>query len=105
MISATSASGSGVKINNGVQEVTIEVTSFGYKSDVKTLKAGIPVKLLLVTKNVQSCARSFLIPSLNYSQILPTNGTTEFDFTPEEVGILNYTCSMGMYTGLFNVIR
>jgi sulfite exporter TauE/SafE len=105
VIGGASDSGPGVKINNGVQEVTIEVTSFGYKSDVKTLKVGVPVKLLLVTKNVQTCARSFVIPSLNYSKILPTDGTTEFDFTPESTGILTYTCSMGMYTGSFNVIE
>jgi heme/copper-type cytochrome/quinol oxidase subunit 2 len=85
--------------------VTIEVTNFGYKADVNTLKVGVPVKLLLVTKNVQSCARSFVIPSLNYSKVLPVNGVTEVNFTPEVVGILTYTCSMGMYTGSFNVIE
>ncbi len=104
VISANKASGSNANIKGGVQEVTIEVTSFGYKSDVKTLKIGVPVKLLLVSKNVQSCARSFVIPSLNYSNVLPVNGTTEVNFTPESTGVLTYTCSMGMYTGSFNVI-
>jgi len=85
--------------------VNIEVSNFGYKADVNTLKVGVPVKLLLVTKNVQSCARSFVIPSLNYSKVLPLNGVTEINFTPEVVGILTYTCSMGMYTGSFNVIK
>jgi sulfite exporter TauE/SafE len=85
--------------------VNIEVTNFGYKSDINTLKVNVPVKLLIVTKNVQSCARSFVIPSLNYSKILPVDGVTEVDFTPESTGILTYTCSMGMYTGSFNVIK
>jgi uncharacterized protein len=85
--------------------VNIEVTNFGYKSDINTLRVGVPVKINLITKNVASCARSFVIPSLNYSKVLPVNGTTEIDFTPSQTGILTYTCSMGMYTGQFTIIN
>jgi sulfite exporter TauE/SafE len=85
--------------------VNIEVTNFGYKSDINTLKVGVPVKINLITKNVTSCARAFVIPSLNYSKVLPANGTTEINFTPEAAGILTYTCSMGMYTGQFTIIN
>ncbi|KKR72219.1 MAG: putative membrane protein, partial [Candidatus Woesebacteria bacterium GW2011_GWA2_40_7] len=92
-------------IINGKQEVTITVTSGGYKTDVNTLKLGIPVKLTLITNNVLSCARAFIIPSLNYSKVLPVTGTTVFEFTPETLGQLTYTCSMGMYSGSFNVIK
>ena len=92
-------------IVNGKQDVTITVTSNGYKTNVNTLKLGIPVKLTLITNNVMSCARAFVIPSLNYSKILPVTGTTVFEFTPEKLGQLTYTCSMGMYSGSFNVVK
>ena len=92
-------------IKNGVQEVTINVRSGGYSSKTTQLKAGIPVRLTLASSNVQSCARSFLIPSLKISKILPQNGVSTIEFTPTSAGLLSYTCGMGMYTGKFEVIN
>jgi len=91
-------------IQNGVQEVVINAVTGGYESDVTTLKANVPVRLNVVTQNTQGCSRSFTIPSLGYSAILPETGTETFEFTPTKTGRLAYTCSMGMYTGYFNVI-
>lgn len=93
------------KVTSGKQEVTITVTSGGYKTNVNTLKLGVPVRLTLVTNNVLSCARAFVIPSLNYSKVLPVTGTETFEFTPTKLGQLTYTCSMGMYSGFFNVVE
>jgi len=85
--------------------VNIEITNRGYKADVNTLKLGVPVKLILKASNVTSCARAFTIPDLNYFKILPATGTEEIEFTPTKLGNLTYTCSMGMYSGSFNVIK
>jgi uncharacterized protein len=85
--------------------VNIEITNRGYKADINTLKLGVPVKLILNTKGVTSCARAFTVPDLNYFKILPETGTTEIKFTPTKLGNLTYTCSMGMYSGSFNVIE
>jgi len=85
--------------------VNIEITNRGYKADVNTLKLGIPVKLILKASNVTSCARAFTIPDLNYFKILPGTGIEEIEFTPTKLGNLTYTCSMGMYSGSFNVVE
>jgi len=92
-----------IKINNGKQEVTIYIGGHGYRSDTHTLKVGVPVKLTLVSQNAQGCARAFTIPDLNFFKVLPANGTQIIEFTPKSVGSLIYTCSMGMYSGFFNV--
>jgi uncharacterized protein len=92
-------------IDSGTQNVEITVTNSGYESDANTLKVGVPVKLKITTKNVQSCARAFTIPDLNYSKVLPVTGTEYFEFTPTKIGPLVFTCSMGMYSGSFNVIE
>ena len=84
---------------DGKQEVFIHATSRGYTSKTTTLKFGVPVKLVMVSHNVQSCARSFIIPSLGISKILPQDGNTVIEFTPNKSGILTYSCGMGMYTG------
>jgi len=92
-------------VNSGVQEVTITVTSGGYKANVNTLKLGVPVRLTLVTNGVAGCSRAFTVPDYNISKILPQTGTEIVEFTPEKLGNLTYTCSMGMYSGYFNVIK
>ncbi len=93
------------KINNGVQEVTINVYNNGYTSGINTLKVNVPVRLTLITNNVRSCIRAFAIPEFNIFKVLPTDGEETIEFTPTKVGRLTYTCSMGMYTGSFTVIK
>lgn len=85
--------------------VNITVTNRGYTADVNTLKLGVPVKLILKTNQVTSCARAFTIPDLNYFKMLPATGTEVIEFTPTKTGQLIFTCSMGMYSGSFNVIN
>ena len=92
-------------IVNGVQNASITVTNNGYYPKVISLKKGVPVHLTLKTIDVQSCSRSFTIPTLNIQTLLPITGETSIDFTPKDSGPLAFSCSMGMYTGLFNVIN
>lgn len=100
-----SSRGTSAKIVGGVQEATINVYSNGYKSNTNTLKVNVPVKLTLISNNVRSCAKAFAIPEFNIFKVLPSDGTETIGFTPTKVGTLTYTCSMGMYTGSFNVIE
>ncbi len=92
------------KQNNGYQEVTISVASYGYAPNNISIKKGIPTKLYLQTNQTQGCSRAFTIPSLGISKVLPTTGTTILEFVPLKSGPLAFSCSMGMYTGTFNVI-
>jgi len=90
--------------NSGTQQATIYVATGGYTSPVKKLKVGVPVELSLVSTNTTGCARSFVIPSLGVSKIVPETGTETLTFIPAKTGTLAYTCGMGMYTGSFEVI-
>jgi sulfite exporter TauE/SafE len=92
-------------IIDGKQNVTITVTSRGYKANVNTLKLGVPVKLTLITNSVAGCSRAFTIPDYNISKLLPVTGETILEFTPDKLGNLTYTCSMGMYSGQFIIIN
>lgn len=93
-----------VIIKNGIQETQITVTNNGYTPQVITLKKDIPVRLTLNTIDVQSCSRSFTIPALNIQKLLPESGETIIEFTPHNLGALAFSCSMGMYTGRFNIV-
>lgn len=94
-----------VPLKNGVQHVSITVNNGGYSPNSLTLKKGVPVRLTLKTVNVQSCSRSFTIPALNIQRLLPSTGETTIEFTPKKLGALVFSCSMGMYTGRFNIIN
>lgn len=85
-------------------EVNIRVYGTGYDADVNTLKVGKPVRIKLKTENTRGCARAFTIPAYNIIKVLPETGETIIEFTPTKTGRLTYTCSMGMYSGSFNVV-
>ena len=56
--------------------------------------------LNLVTNQTYSCARDFVIPALDYYELLPDTGTVQVNIPAQEKGsTLFFTCSMGMYTG------
>ncbi len=84
-------------------EITIDVKNNGYTASTNTLKIGVPVKIILRTNKTAGCARAFTIPEYNISKVLPVTGTEIIEFTPTKLGRLTYTCSMGMYSGIFNV--
>ena len=90
--------------NSGKQDVEITVSNNGYQSSARTLKVGVPVNLSLITKNTKGCSRAFTIPEYNITRILAETGIQTVEFTPSRRGRLTYTCSMGMYTGYFEVI-
>ncbi|MBI2600776.1 sulfite exporter TauE/SafE family protein [Candidatus Daviesbacteria bacterium] len=89
---------------NGVQNVDINIESSGYNPRYLQVKSGIPVKMNLISKNVYSCALAFRIPALKIAKNLNPTGVETIEFTPTKKGKIVYTCSMGMYSGIMEVI-
>jgi sulfite exporter TauE/SafE len=76
----------------------VNVTENGYSPVVMHMPADQPVSLVWVTENTQTCARSVVIPGINYQKILPPTGRIELKFSAQPKGtVLRYACSMGMY--------
>lgn len=92
-------------VTSGIQEVTMNVTDGGYEASATTLRAGVPVRLTLVTNNTRGCTRAFTIPDMNLTKTLKETGREVVEFTPTKTGRLAYTCGMGMYTGSFAVVN
>lgn len=97
-------SNSQIGTKNGVQQILIQVKSNGYSPNRLQVKAGIPVQLTLQTKNVYTCASSFILKAFNISMQLGPNDSQTVTFTPTKKGRYSFTCSMGMYTGILEVI-
>lgn len=89
---------------NGVQEITINILNSGYQPNRLRVKSGQPVKLTLKSRDTYSCALSFVFKEFNINTFLEANDTKSFIFTPTKPGRYPFSCSMGMYTGVLEVI-
>ncbi|HMN19395.1 MAG TPA: sulfite exporter TauE/SafE family protein, partial [Candidatus Moranbacteria bacterium] len=89
---------------NGVQVVRMTESSRGYSPNKFTIQKGVPVKWVIDAQDPYSCAASLMIAKLGIRQNLKA-GENVIEFTPKEAGRLLFSCSMGMYTGVFNVVE
>lgn len=81
-------------------EVFLTVANEGYFPRTLAAPAGRAFTLNLVTDQTYSCARDFVIPALDYYQLLPDTGTVQVNIPAQTKGsTMFFTCSMGMYTG------
>jgi sulfite exporter TauE/SafE len=81
-------------------EAVLYVQNEGYFPQTLSVPAGKDFTLNLVTDQTFSCSRDFVIPALDYYELLPDTGTVQVNIPAQEKGSqLFFTCSMGMYTG------
>ena len=88
----------------GQQQVTIDVMNYGYEPEYVQVKVGVPVTLTLRSQEVSSCALAFVFKEFGITTFLDSTDTQSFTFTPQKKGRFVYTCSMGMYSGVLEVI-
>lgn len=99
--------GSNVSQGNSIataQNIEIAITSRGYFPNYIKVKKGLPVTITLRSQDAYSCASAFRIPSLGIGRNLQPNEIQEITFTPEQIGQIPFSCSMGMYRGVIEVI-
>jgi len=85
-------------------KITINVTGYGYSPSYFRVKKGEEITVSVVAKEAYSCASAFRVPQLGVARNLGPNETYVFKFTPQEAGQITFTCSMGMYRGIIEVI-
>jgi len=86
-------------------QITINISNSGYSPRYFKVKVNQPVQLTLISKNVHSCALSFIFKDFNIRTLMKPNDTQTFTFTPTKVGNFTFSCSMGMYSGTMEVIE
>ncbi|AFY73584.1 hypothetical protein Syn7502_01516 [Synechococcus sp. PCC 7502] len=90
------------EISDGVQEVTITVDG-GYVPSLVTVKRGQPVRLQFNRRDPSSCLEKVLFPDFHVAQDLTLNQTTPVEFTPDSLGVFQFSCGMGMFHGAIAV--
>lgn len=93
-----------VPVNNGVQQVTINVLNKGYEPNYIKVKRDLPVELTLKSNETYTCALSFVFKEFGIKTFLAATDTQTFTFIPKKPGKYVFTCSMGMYSGIMEVI-
>lgn len=91
---------------NGQQVVTMTASPGGYTPNHFKIKAGIPVLWNITSSGNAGCASAIVAPQLFPDRIVLTADTvTTKEFTVSSPGTYRFSCTMGMYTGSFEVIN
>jgi sulfite exporter TauE/SafE len=88
----------------GIQHILIAVKPTSYSPSRVQVRAGLPTMLTLRTNGSRECTNGFVIPAMNLERSLPEKGDTMIDLGKPSPGRINYTCSVGMYRGVIEVL-
>jgi len=89
-------------VDEGFQEIHMDVTSAGWEPASFVLKPGIPVRWVINGKQINGCNNAIVVPEYGLDfDIVP--GEQVIEFTPDREGIVKWSCWMGMIPGQFIV--
>jgi hypothetical protein len=87
-----------------VQTIEMEANALGYKPARFTLIRGVPVKWVINATQITSCNNRIVVPALKLEFDLKP-GVQTIEFTPEQAGVVPWSCWMGMIRGSFDVVE
>lgn len=91
----------GMAIASGdYQEINMKVDRYGWNPDTFVVKRGIPVKWNIYVEKLTYCFQGIRVPEYGLRADFTREGeTVTLEFTPEEEGMILFTCWMGMARG------
>jgi plastocyanin domain-containing protein len=95
---AGSAAAAAVAGQGGAQEVEIRVRG-GYSPSVVRVRRGEPVRLVFDRQESSGCSEEVVIGDFGVRKFLPAGERTVVELRPEEAGMHEFTCGMGMLRG------
>ncbi|MDD5036370.1 MAG: sulfite exporter TauE/SafE family protein [Methylococcaceae bacterium] len=84
------------------QTIVMEVSNSGYSPNQFVLRKGVPVKWVIDAKELNECNRGIVVPRYGLKIALKP-GVQTIEFTPQEAGVVAWSCWMGMIPGTFIV--
>jgi sulfite exporter TauE/SafE/copper chaperone CopZ len=92
----------GIEMKDGYQIIRMDVTRYGWEPDRFVLAKGVPVKWIITGVEINSCNNAIVVPE--YGLNFPVReGEQVIEFTPNENGVISWSCWMGMIPGAFVV--
>ncbi|MDO9105099.1 MAG: sulfite exporter TauE/SafE family protein [Methylovulum sp.] len=86
------------------QTIAMDVLRKGYFPSQFTLRKGVPVKWVINGKELNECNKAIVVPQYGLDIKLQA-GRQIIEFTPPEVGVVPWSCWMGMIPGTFIVVE
>lgn len=87
-----------VQIVNGKQIVQMKVVGLSYSPYQFVVYQGVPVEWQIDGTQAEGCAQVITAPSIGITEYLPKDGIKTITFTPQKLGTLSFSCTMGMTT-------
>lgn len=87
----------------GYQTIEMHFDEEGKTLGQVVLRKGVPVKWKIYNEHGQSCVSGVVVPKLGLDVPLK-KGEQIIEFTPQQEGLITWTCNMGMTTGTFLVV-
>ena len=87
----------------GYQTVEMNFSEAKQNPNVIVLQKGVPVRWKIHNDQTQSCVTGLVVPKLGLDVPLK-KGEQIIEFTPQQAGLIPWSCSMGMTTGTFRVV-
>lgn len=86
------------KIVDGKQIINMQVVGLSYSPHQFTVAQGIPVEWRIDGSRAEGCAQVISVPKLGIVKYLSPGAPTVIAFTPQELGTIGFSCTMGMTT-------
>jgi sulfite exporter TauE/SafE len=86
------------------QTISMEVLKSSYSPSRFTIRKGIPLRWEIDVKELNECNKVIVIPQYDM-KIELKKGKQTVEFTPKEVGVIPWSCWMGMIPGTFIVVE
>lgn len=86
------------EIINGKQIIDMQVVGLDYSPHQFTVAQNIPVEWRIDGSRAEGCAQVISVPKLGIVKYLSPNAPTVIAFTPQEIGTIGFSCTMGMTT-------
>ncbi len=96
--------GTRAAVQDGVQVVRMTATSSGYSPNKFIVQKNIPVRWEIDGQQIYGCQGTIQSPQAGIQLTNLKEGENVFEFTPKDVGVINFSCSMGMFSGQFKVV-
>lgn len=97
--------GTSAEMRDGKQVVRMVATASGYSPNKFIVKKDIPVRWEIDGQEIYGCQGTLQSPQAGIQLTYLKEGENVFEFIPKEAGIINFSCSMGMFSGQFKVVE
>jgi len=87
----------------GYQSIEMNLSETDKPPSVIVLQKGVPVRWKIHNNETQSCVTGVVAPKLGLD-VPVKKGEQIIEFTPQQEGLIPWSCSMGMTTGTFKVV-